>query len=350
MFKKIALQVFLALLLLEGLLRVLHVNQTFQEAYKGEYEYFFGQARNTWYHTWPANYDLEFGEDEFTFFNHYNDLGHREVDFSEFKADTSDTKIVCLGDSFTEGDGAPYDSSWVRILETEFKKIAPSTAVYNAGVCGSDALFDHAILRDTLLSAQPQIVIQCLNNSDITDIYYRGGTARFREDGTFKAAEPRKWEVFFKYSYLFRALLTTFTSYDRNLVNQHQLHEDEQKALEILATQVNETYNLCKENDIFYTLVILPVPGDVNYWLGGNSGSRRDSFALEMKFAKLPNYLNPEVPVINLFQPMFDTFESVNVEAYSWERNGHYNSDGYEIVGQSIFKALQDSIMVNAEF
>lgn len=327
-------QIIFVLVFLELMLRLLGINKTFMEKYKGEYDYFFGQSRNSWYHTWPSNHDLEFGQEEFTYLNHYNDLGHRERDFSDFLSDTSETKIICLGDSFTEGDGAPYDSSWVRTFEKFYLQKDSSLAVYNAGVCGSDALFNHVIFRDKLIDAHPDIVIECLNNSDITDIYYRGGMDRFRDDGTFVSSNPKKWEVAYKYSYLFRALVTTFTFYDQNLVNTRTLKADEQEAMQIIADQVNETHQLCENIGAKYILVIMPIPGDIEY-------------PDEIPFQDIKAMVSPEVALIDLYPSMFKTFDALNLEDYSWEMNGHYNSKGYDIVGKQIFLAVQDSMNIN---
>jgi lysophospholipase L1-like esterase len=329
--KRIAIQVLSVAVLLEIFLRIFGVNQTFREQYAGTYDYMFNQKSMTWYHTWPPNYDRAFGEDEFTYQNHYNDLGHREQDFASFLEDTSEMKIICIGDSFTEGDGAPYDSSWVRAFERNYLKLDSSVAVYNAGVCGSDVIFDFVILRDKLLAAKPDLVIECLNTSDILDVYYRGDADRFLANGTFRSANTKWWEVLYKYSYVFRAGLLVFGGYDNNLIHMPSEKEDQTKTIKIIAEQVNTTYNLCKENGVNYLLVVLPVPDNIIY---------RDN----IPFKKLIPYTSSAVPKINLFPSLSKSFDTLQIENYSWKKNKHYNSKGYELVGNYIFEGLQDSI------
>ncbi|MCB9256451.1 MAG: hypothetical protein H6579_04920 [Chitinophagales bacterium] len=323
--KEYLIKFILVCIFLEILLRIFGVNKTSEEKQLNTYSYKFQSFKNTWFHTWPPNTTIKHGLDEFKYTNSYNELGHRETSYQNFQEDTSSVKIICLGDSFTEGDGAPYDSSWVRFFENSLStSLDTNVLAYNAGVCGSDALFDFQMLKENLLSSNPKIVIECLNNSDITDIYYRGGPERFLPDGTTGAPNAKKWEVLYKYSYVFRALLTTFTPYDNNLINNLTIDAEEEQALKVLAKQVNETYAFCKKNKIQYYLVMTPVPSDIenkNFYI----------------FESLPDYLDAQIPLINLYPKLYDKYDSIDIEDYSWERNGHFNGKGYQVLSNALF-------------
>lgn len=316
----------LVCIFLEILLRVFGVNKTSEEKQLNSYFYKFQTYKTTWFHTWPPNCTVEYGVDEFKYQNIYNELGHREKAYLDFEKDSTSIKLICLGDSFTEGDGAPYDSSWVRFFEKSLSiSLDTSVKAYNAGVCGSDALFNFQMLKENLLSSNPNIIIECLNNSDIIDIYYRGGPERFLADGTTGAPNAKKWEVLFKYSYVFRALITTFTSFNNDLINTLTIDAEEEDALKVLAKQVNETYAFCKKNNLQYYLVLMPVPSNIE----------NRNFHI---FESLPNYLDKEIPLINLYPKLYAKYDSLDIEHYSWERNGHFNGKGYQVLSNAIFE------------
>lgn len=327
-------QIILFIAVLEILFRIFGINETFMESYEGTYQYFFVNVQPSWFHTWQPNSTIKFGQDEFTYTNHYNELGHRETPFKDFQSDTSSLKILCLGDSFTEGDGAPYDSSWVRFFEQGLaQKLDTNVKAYNAGVCGSDVVFNGIILQEKLISSKAKVVLECLNNSDITDIYYRGGKDRFAADGSMNSPKVKWWEPIYKYSYVVRAFVCTFSPYDNNLTHQKNLEKDEQLSLEIMANQIIESYNLCRSNNIDYYVIINPVPSDVIY---------RD-FQI---FEDLPSLIPKEIPLINLYPRLYSTYDSLNITDYSWKANGHYNGKGYEVLGKSI---LKEYLQLNAK-
>lgn len=335
--KNSVFQVLLSLVILEILLRIFNINQTYSEKHNNQYQPFFGLTKDSWFHVWPTNTDLEFGGDEFTYLNHYNDLGHREIDFNLFKDSSSSIKIICLGDSFTEGDGAPYDSSWVRFFEKQFTAQIDSNAlVYNAGVCGSDALYNHVMLREKLIKTNPDIVIECINSSDILDIYYRGGVERFNDDGTLEAKNKKKWELFYEHSYLFRAFFVVFSEYDNKLVNRSSYQLDKEKALRILANQIVETNELCEKNNSSYYLTIMPIPNEVN-----SNSFRYTSSSLISEHGNPLIDLLPKLPanikVININPCMDKVFNTLDMKEYSWEKNAHYNSLGYNKMAECIF-------------
>ncbi len=76
---------------------------------------------------------------EFEFDHHYNSMGLRDVERTRGKPET-EYRIVALGDSFTEGVGAPVDDAWPQRLERRLTKRYPQRAitVFNAGLAGSD--------------------------------------------------------------------------------------------------------------------------------------------------------------------------------------------------------------------
>jgi len=316
----------LFLVALEILLRVSGFFNTWDERINGAYQYKYGQVAESWFHTWPKNETISYGGDEFTYQNHYNDLGHRDINFKDFKEKTQASKYIFLGDSFTEGDGAPWDSTWVKTFENRARsQIDSNMLAYNAGVCGSDIFFNYIMLKENLLQAKPKVVFECVNISDVMDVYYFGGLERFQEDGTTKSREPIKWEPVFKYSHVFRLIVVVFTPYNRRLTNEATIDQDEAQIVEDIAAQIKLTHSLCAESDIDYYLIYMPTP------------ECKQNFN-RCQFDSLPSLLHGQVPVIDIFPCIQGKLTCENLYEYSWERNRHYNSKGYDLMGECIFE------------
>jgi hypothetical protein len=329
--KKRLVPILLFIFSLEVLLRLSGITNTFNEKNNGQYDYLFVNDNPTWFYTWQPHSTVEFGNNEFTYLHHYNELGHRENSYEDFKHDSNSLKIVSLGDSFTEGDGASYDSTWLRIFEYNLEQAMDTPVVcYNAGVCGSDVLYNAKTLEENILHTSTDIVLECVNNSDLTDIYYRGSKARFNPDGSMNSPNYKWWEPIYKYSRFIRAAIILFSDYDRNLINTKTVKEDEQKSMEIMAEQIIESYQKCREKGMDYYLIIHPVPHDAMY------DDMHD-------FQEIIKLLPEEIPVINLFPVLLSFFDKHDVRNYYWEKNGHYNNQGYTIMGEHIFKEFIQS-------
>jgi len=67
---------------------------------------------------------------------------------------------------------------------------------------------------------KPHLVIECINTSDILDVIKRGGNERFNDDGTTSGKVGPRWELIYKYSYVFRRITHVFFKYNRNLIKK----------------------------------------------------------------------------------------------------------------------------------
>lgn len=319
---------FLVVVLLEIGLRISGKFQTYNEQMLGTYFYKYQTKKDTWFHSWPINTTIDYGYGEFTYKNTFNELGHRESSFTTFKNDTHSKKIICLGDSFTEGDGAPYDSSWVKLLENKLNEYsAEQYTLYNAGVCGSDVMFNYTMLKENLIDSKPHMVIECINHSDFEDIYYRGNESRFMSNGTTAAPNEKNWEVAFKYSHLFRAILTTLTPYNLYLINESEW-KNKQKTIQLdIVNQLNRTASLCASQGIDYYVVTMPFPTDIS----------NHNYPL---FMEIPGCLSGSIQVVDIHNCMNLTFDTLELAQYFWPFNGHYNGKGYDMMSSCIYNSL----------
>ena len=122
-------------------------------------------------------------------------------------------RILYIGDSFTQGDGAPADSTYPVFLEPLLLKDSLNVEVMNAGVCGSDPYFELNLFKYKLAPFNPDVLIFSISRPDFTqDIAVRGGLERF-DPKTGKKLKSHKFSTpIATYSDLFSRNLDTLNS------------------------------------------------------------------------------------------------------------------------------------------
>ena len=73
-------------------------------------------------------------------------------------------RVLAIGDSFTEGDGAVVDSCYPVLLGKFLNSPNDSTGyeILNAGTCGSDPVYGYQNLQDRLCNYRPDVVLQTI--------------------------------------------------------------------------------------------------------------------------------------------------------------------------------------------
>lgn len=320
--KKIAIIIFIAVIIFEFLVRITGIYKTYSENALSKYISPYHKSNKTFF-TWEPNTTVNYNQKEFSYINEINELGHRENSVDSFTNNKS-VKILCLGDSFTEGDGAPYDSSWVRKFELLLNQNYDTIFLcYNAGVCGSDIFFNYMILKkQLLLKIKPDIIIEALNVSDIDDVAFLGGIERFENVNSNKAPI---WEPIYKYSHVFRAIISNCNSYNEALMNSYEYEERRGGAKDKILKQAQETAEFCKSQNIPYFLIIHPVPSEISKL---------------KKFHAFYGLFDSEPYAYYLNSSFEKYFLDKNIDNYSWEINGHFNSKGYFLMGDLIYGKL----------
>ncbi len=327
---KLFISMFLFFFCFEILLRFSGKYNTRAENKTSIYSFKYKVKKTTWYYTNTPNSSRIKKEKEWQYFNQYNEFGNREKSIDNFINDTSSTKIVCLGDSFTEGDGAPYDSSWVRLFERKINsKENLRYKIYNAGACGSDVFYNYKILTNKLMSLKPKIVIECINSTDINDVIWRGGNERFNSDGTVSGKVGPNWEFFYCFSHVFRAFMNVFYKYNENLVSENNLILKEKAAVSLIVSQVERTAEFCLNHHIEYHLIIHPLPSEL---IKGNS--QPIEFIQQLKNKPY---------VTSLFTSFNNYYKKNDLEKEYWIVNKHFNSKGYLTMGNFIFNEIKSN-------
>ena len=319
--------------LFEVLIRGLGYHASYGEKNGSPYYFSIFQANNlnSWYFVHEPDQYVRYEKAEFIFERSINSLGLSEQEIP-FEKDTNEFRILGLGDSFTEGDGTAYDSTWLKVLERGLQRENPEIRIQtvNAGIGGSDPVFACKLFEDKLGVYQPDLVLLSINPSDIEDLTIRGGFDRFRSDGTVQVTEPYKWEWLYGISYTFRLIIHHGLGYSDHL-NLDKLHPKTETPAMIMQA-VNRLKQLCEERDAAFMVIVHPLRNDFE---GEEYDWEEMNVLIDSLSANGVSYLD--------LKPWFMNAGYTNLEEAKeiyWEKNGHFNPIGYRIYGEGVKEAL----------
>ncbi|MDY0277889.1 MAG: GDSL-type esterase/lipase family protein, partial [Acholeplasma sp.] len=248
-----------------------------------------------------------------------NNEGYSDSNWESAKSDTI-YRILALGDSYTEGDGAHSDSTWVKFLERKLDNRC--LEFMNAGLCGSDPIYAYHNLENNFLKYQPDLVILCINNSDINDIAISGGFERFTPEG-IKFKKAPWWEPIYAASHISRLFFRMF--YDYKLISYSENECEIKESIEILKSTLLKFKNLSNSNSIKFVCVIHPVKYELEN--GTNTLKELISFCE-----------NNGVVCIDLYDYYLRQNVDKNINQYYWEKDGHHNANGYKLMADGIYE------------
>lgn len=257
-FSLLAVALLLSLLAAEGLLRLSGKYDTHQERsglnapYISPYQ---PNASTGWAHVWAPNDSIAYSTAEFSYARKTNALGLSERPITPKGARK---RILCLGDSYTEGAGAPADSSFPALLMKH-----SNYETWNAGILASDPVFALALTDELHLfeNIQPDIVLLAMNIGDINDIIIRGGKERFiRVNGEKKIQyrNPPAWEDIYRRSILFRAVIHSLLGYNHLLIPKWNMKKLTAEAEEIISNTLTDLNASCIQHNATLILLIIP--------------------------------------------------------------------------------------------
>jgi len=174
----------------EILLRVPCTYCTWMEENRGRFIEPYAINEDSWYFVRKVNSIGSYHQPEFNYEIRTNSLGFRDIEHPLAKA-TGECRILAIGDSFTEGQGAPFDQTWLSVLGRNLNR-PESTHQFTmmvGGVAASDPFYAYRILVDKLLAYQPDLVMMAVHRNDVIDAIIRGGEERFLPNGRVKGVE-----------------------------------------------------------------------------------------------------------------------------------------------------------------
>lgn len=255
---------------------------------------------------------------EFTYTHSYNSLGIRN---EEPIIDSNMYSIICLGDSFTEGVGSPFDSTWVKLLKVNLDESTtiPKLQMINAGINGSDPISEFILLEKRLWKYTPKMLIVSINGSDIDDIIVRGGFERYVNGSVYYSNGPW-WEFFYSYSFIFRSIAHSFFDINYLLLTKIQYDNEKQIAIEKLENCINYHYkSLTHKNNIKLLVVMHPMQYELE----------NGDFALQKLADSIKK--NKSIIVVNLYEEYNKYLKRDEFKNIYWREDMHHNSEGYKL-------------------
>jgi lysophospholipase L1-like esterase len=318
------------LILLELALRGLGIHANYPER-NGSHRYYspYIYYNPTWYHLYNPNTTVTDRKTEFTHERSINSIGLAEGEIPVAKA-ANEYRVIALGDSFTEGIGARYDETWVKVFERVTSRTSDGRAVHalNAGISSSDPLFEYVLLRDRLAAYRPDLIIAAVNNSDVTDVITRGGMERFRPDGTVRVDGGPAWEPLYAVSYITRHVMHDVLGYTWLLMTPSAFAEAQRAANGPLRAAIHAMAMTARTLGSQFAVVFFPTKYEVA------AGAYDTAFGtLVEEFAA-----SRDVETIDLLSiyTRDGTVTPANVDELYWPLDTHHDARGYAVMGQAI--------------
>lgn len=239
-------------------------------------------------------------------------------------------RILVFGDSFTEGMGAPDDSTYPVLLAHMIHDQLDSTAeIINCGPSGSDIFTEYKLFTGKMLKYKPDIVLVTFNSTDLYEFTIRGGFERFKPGNKVEYRKPPWFESLYAKSYLVRLIVHDILFYDYRFLQPWDNKAMDKLALDKTCAAIDSFNLLCRENNSRFAMVFHPM---------GTEYPVED-----YKNAPLISYCQKaNIPYVDEFE--FLTAHGINnsnIKKYYWHGDGHFNSKGYEFLAQCVFGFIE---------
>lgn len=328
------LLVFSTLFVWESVLTFSGLNKTQHEKLLGfNVEIYYQDNYQQYYHIDDPYEKIYVKKTEFTFKRISNKLGYSDFELQKRKS-KNEIRILSLGDSFTEGDGAPFNNSYVFQLREKFLN-SSKYYVFNAGKCGSDPFFNFVNYRDILKKYDFDIVLQTLSSSDLQDdIKIRGGMERFKKkyELQYRKTNPIIQHIYIM-SYVGRSVLH-FLGYNELFVTQNDIEKDCKKTVNLM----NLFNKITIKNNSKLVLVILP-----------NKKEVEEDYPIFFK-KTIENIKNIKglyiIDLREFYRKEMVQSKSNFIKNNWWEEDWHHKPQGYQMMAKSIYLGLKNHKLI----
>lgn len=325
------LTVFVLLFSIEFFLILKGTHTTYLERKYGNYYSHYNCRNASFYHNWPSNALHYMQTPEYKFIRKTNSLGFSDKEWIPQK--NTKTRILAIGDSFTEGDGAPQDSCYVSLLSKTLNTDSIYFEFMNAGTCGSDPFFNFINYRDRLQIYQPDIILQSLSAGDVlSDMATRGGMERFKNKPFLAFNRAPWWEPIYAISHVSRIFFSAL-GYNE-LLQRGDITDENKKEMDKKLIELFERYDsLAIKNNASLFVIIRP-----------DGKSEVTSEMASYDFSSITNKLSKTTGIhfVNLI-PLYKQYfkeKGENISDYYWKQDGHHNSKGYRLMAQLIAESV----------
>lgn len=275
-------------------------------------------------HSYQPHQSILLKRNEFTDSWRANEDGLKEKNIADKK---NKHRILLLGDSFTEGVGAPPDSSYPRILET---LLDTNVEVINAGLGGSDIFFEYKLLQKLNARYKPDAVIVTCNPSDVLEYLTRGGFERFARNNQVSYRSAPWFEPLYAHSLLVRLIVHDVFHYDFSFIKQQDYDGELSKATAAMCCAIDSFRIFCSENRLQFGMVFHPFYPDI--MSPGN-------YTMKALIAHSSEENIPYTDALNCLQ--HQGINAQNWKTIYWQNDGHFKPKGYELLAKCVFEFIE---------
>lgn len=318
-----------SLFIIELIFSLIGINKTYMESRLGYYHSIEANSQKDVVakrvYSRPINEFYTASSPEFSFNRTSNNYGFNDFNF---KMKSKKTLIQIYGDSFTEGDGAVFDSSYPAVLRN---LLHDSIEIQNYGLSGNDPGFYIDQINKVGRNFNPDLLIMTYSKWDLTfDFFSRGGLNRnkYYRKGPW-------WEFIYAISYTSRIFFSAAGySYTNFFLNKEEYNNDLKK-LELKWNEVfSEIFKIAQQNNLKILLVKLPDKSEIK------NGTYYYNFTFfEKKFNNLSF-----VKYYDLLPYYVDSIGMKNEKEtakYFWVQDGHHNAKGYHAMAKGVYNGLK---------
>ncbi len=321
---------------LEFSLRFMGSGVTYIEERSGFYQSTYVQNLDNPFRIHIHEKEVRMKSPEFDFHRTVNSHGLCDLEFEPKQP--GELRIQTYGDSFTEGDGAPYEAAYPTVLRGLLNGSAinaDTVVVQNFGISGNDPGFYWNQLKHIGLELKPDVVVMTYGSLDMTnDFFTRGGLKRFH-DQHWSALPAPWWEFLYASSYVFRAAAIRAFGVESNqfLTTASQA----ENRLEALKPEWNEVFDsisqLATTHGFKVLLLKKPERSEIDHHL----------YQYDLSF--FAHHIKHDTAFVHY--DLMDYYCSTrqltidSTKTYFWKQDGHHNSKGYYLMAQGVEHALK---------
>lgn len=307
---------------------------------------------------------------EFAVSYRINRLGMRDREFDEQKPPFT-TRLLMLGDSFTEGWGVEVGECFAKQLERRLNVDLTGTMRYevlNAGTGSFSPMLEYLYLRHRGLKLSPNWVIVNFDMSDLMDDRYYARFATFDSQGALLKVPPvqtmtGRLESFLAAGFIENRLLSALSSvqqpevrdilairdpdalWDRAALRlEHTVTDDQapfRKYYEHSQKYLKLCRDLCEKEGVRFALSLYPYGHQVNdeEWKTGRLhwGLKPSYHGSGAPFALMERWARDQgIPVCNLLPRLK---QERGARLY-YENDGHWTTAGHRVVAEGLYEFL----------
>ena len=325
----------LTLLAVEFLLMLTGINQIYTERRNNTYQSLFNYKSYDSVRCHTPNTTAYLTAPEYSFKRTRNQWGFSDM---RFMYNTSKFLIQTYGDSFTEGDGAAFDSSYPSILRD---LLGSQYQIQNFGLCGNDPVFYIPQFTKVGSQFQPKVIVLCYGTFDFTaDVLSRGGIERFTATG-WQTRKGPWWEVVYASSYIARLFFhAAGISYKSAFYTNWQLHEELKKLQPKWNEMFSEIARMAAQHNTKIFLFKKPERNEIE----------NNKYEYNMSFFDTFLQQHPEIYHVDLlpaYRKAMQVEKPNATDPYYWVYDGHHNANGYRIMATIIYNELEKSKLLS---